>query len=255
MTTPDTELSPLIARLRHELALSQGQLAARAFCTRQYITQLEHGTRTRPSRDLATRLANALGLTGDPRRAFLAAAGHPDPEPAPAEPNADVSALAAALMTDTPYPSLLHDSTWTVRHANQLALRMFTVTGRVLDPGVSLLELVFDTTYRQHFPAWEPWARYMLAQFKRDSRTTLAGDRHHDLLTRLRATQDFARLWRHVDPAPDATPIMPVAFTQVPYGTLHFDVVRMQFVNTPEVWGVVFMPADTAARQLLKDVR
>ncbi|WP_102128520.1 helix-turn-helix domain-containing protein [Deinococcus planocerae] len=256
MTQPDTtEFARLLVRLRRERGYSQGQLAVRARCTRPYVTLLEGGERTRPSRELALRLAHALGLSGEERRAFLAVAGHPESEATPDGAGADVFRLAVGVVDTIPSPSVLHDSTWTVRHANGAALGMFAALGRGVPPGLSLLELVFDVGYRGHFPVWEPWARHMLAQFKRDSLHARRDEAYHALLARLGLLPDFVRLWRHVDPAADATPVMPVAFALSPYGTFHLNVVRMQFVNTPELWGIVFLPGDEAGERFIGSAR
>jgi len=255
MTPQDrTTFAQLLERLRLERGYSQGGLAARARCTRPYITQLERSERTRPSRTLALQLAHALDLRGPDRRAFLAAAGHPESETPPGREEEDVADLAARMVDAIPSPSVLHDSTWTVLHANRIAVQMFVAMGRGVHPGMSLLELVFDPGYREHFPAWEPWARYMLAQFKRDSLHVRRGETYHRLHARLQLLPDFPRLWRHVEPAADATPVMPVAFALSPYGVFHLNVIRMQFVNTPELWGVVFLPEDEAGTQFVRTV-
>ncbi|WP_034388910.1 helix-turn-helix domain-containing protein [Deinococcus sp. YIM 77859] len=253
--TAGSDLATLLARWRRERGLSQEQLAVRAGCTRQYVTQLERGERRRPSRELALRLAHALHLHGDDRRAFLTASGHPETEPEPLPVSGTVAARAETLLNGLPFPGILHDSLWTVQHANVPAMRLFAGTGRALEPGLSLLELVFDPVYRRHFPVWESWARTMLAQFKRDSQPWRRDAAFHGLLARLRPQPDFVRLWRHVDAAAAAVPVMAIAFTQPPYGTLHLEVVRMQFLNTPELWGSVFLPADEAAARLFQAAR
>ncbi|MFC5847374.1 helix-turn-helix domain-containing protein [Deinococcus petrolearius] len=249
-----TTFALLLKRLRAARGFSQGGLAVRARCTRPYISQLERGERRRPSRDLALHLAHALGLHGEERRAFLASAGHPESETTPGGPGAGVGALAARVVDTLPCPGVLHDSTWTIHHANRTAQAMFGAVGRGVRPGLSLLELVFDVGYRAHFPAWEPWARYMLAQFKRDSLHVRRDGAYHALLARLGLLPDFLRLWRHVEPATDTTPVMPVTFALTPYGTFHLNVVRMQFVNTPELWGVVFLPEDEAGARFIQAV-
>ncbi len=115
-------------------------------------------------------------------------------------------------------------------------------------PGVSLLSLVFAEKHRDHFPAWEPWARYVLAQFKRDSLSLSHTPAHAELLRELRALPDFSRLWRHVTPAQDVTPLMPIRYAPPRAPHLTFTLVRVQFVGTPELWGIVFLPEESATK-------
>ena len=50
--------------LRHNLTLSQAQLAKKCNVTQQFIQQIENGKRT-PSLKVAERIAQALGVTVD----------------------------------------------------------------------------------------------------------------------------------------------------------------------------------------------
>ena len=57
-------LENTIYTLRHNLTLSQAQLAAKCNVTQQFIQQIENGKRT-PSLRTAKRIAQALGVTVD----------------------------------------------------------------------------------------------------------------------------------------------------------------------------------------------
>lgn len=68
---------------RRALGLTQERLAERALVSEQAIGALERGNRRFPRRDTVARLANALGLHGDERTRFEAAAsrrGAPRPD-------------------------------------------------------------------------------------------------------------------------------------------------------------------------------
>lgn len=54
----------IIFVLRHNLSLSQADLAARCNVTQQFVQQIEAGKRT-PSLKVAKRIAAALGVTVD----------------------------------------------------------------------------------------------------------------------------------------------------------------------------------------------
>ncbi|WP_291423286.1 helix-turn-helix domain-containing protein [Deinococcus sp.] len=168
-------MSPLIPNLpqvliarRLSLGLTQAALARQVGCTRQYVAQLERGERTRPSAALSLELAHALMLRGPEKQDFLALCGHAAGESSPSEPG-EVDAVAVQLLSLLPPPAVLHDGTWHMRALNSAAVAMLSGLGFDARTGVSLLSLVFDPRHRVHFPGWEPWARYVLAQFKRDS--------------------------------------------------------------------------------------
>ena len=226
---------------RAALGLTQAALARQAGCTRQYVAQLERGERARPSAAVSLGLGRALGLRGAEREAFLSLCGHPAAEPSPREPG-EVDAVAGELLAQLPVPAVLHDGTWHMRRLNAPAQAYLERLGFTARPGVSLLSLVFDPERRAHFPGWEPWARYVLAQFKRDSGRLSRTPAHAELLRELRTLPDFSRLWRHVSPAHDDTPLMPVRYAAPGEPELVFTLVRMQFVGTPELWGIVFLP-------------
>jgi predicted ATPase/class 3 adenylate cyclase len=67
----------LLRRLRTAAGLTQEELAERAELSRRGINDLERGARPLPRRDTVVLLADALGLAGDDRSAFLAASRRP----------------------------------------------------------------------------------------------------------------------------------------------------------------------------------
>jgi len=69
----DASFGRLLRRLRKARDLTQEALAQQAYCAVDTIKKIEAGVR-RPSRQLAAQFADCLGLEGDERTAFLAAA-------------------------------------------------------------------------------------------------------------------------------------------------------------------------------------
>ena len=72
-----TTFGALLRRWRTSAGLTQEELAERAGLSRRGINDLERGARLLPRKDAVTLLADALGLAGDGRSAFLAAARRP----------------------------------------------------------------------------------------------------------------------------------------------------------------------------------
>lgn len=254
VSNEELTFAALLSGLRERQSLSQGALARLARCTRPYIGQLERGERQRPSERLARQLADALHLQGQDRLAFLVAAGC-----APLAPETPLNVeepvlnrYARALVKGSVYPGVLHDSQWNVLYANAAAYGLFRELGDPLVPGESLLGQVFSPHYRSRIPDWEAWARAMLAQFKRDGAHLSGAAERQQLLTRLRALPDFARLWKNVEAAGDPTPTMPIEFVLPDLGPFRLEVIRLTFVGLPELWHVSFLPADEGARRLLQ---
>jgi predicted ATPase/DNA-binding XRE family transcriptional regulator len=71
-TVRTTSFGDLLRRLRLAAGLTQEELAERAGLSRRGITDLERGARTTPRRETLGLLANALGLAGNDRTAFVA---------------------------------------------------------------------------------------------------------------------------------------------------------------------------------------
>src|SRR5262245_46555581 len=69
----DVSFGRLLKKLRKTRDLTQEMLAQQAYCAIDTIRKIETGLR-RPSRQLATQFADCLGLAGDERATFLAAA-------------------------------------------------------------------------------------------------------------------------------------------------------------------------------------
>jgi predicted ATPase/class 3 adenylate cyclase/Tfp pilus assembly protein PilF len=77
MTTPsEGTFGDLLRQLRKDVGLTGAELAERAGLSPRGLNDLERGARTTPRRETAQLLADALGLAGDERVTFLAAARH-----------------------------------------------------------------------------------------------------------------------------------------------------------------------------------
>src|SRR5579871_6613263 len=98
-----TSFGALLRRLRKAANLTQEELAERAGLSRRGINDLERGARLTPRRDTADLLADALGLAGEERAAFLAAARRgPIASDAASEPVVAVTpAVSSPLPTGT----------------------------------------------------------------------------------------------------------------------------------------------------------
>src|SRR5215217_8454451 len=101
MSEPIT-LTQWMKRLRAAHDLTQEQLAEQVGCAAQTVRMLETGRR-RPSREMAERLADVLGVLPEQREAFLRAARTP-PTATPAMPAAGAPAPLATRRVALPQP-------------------------------------------------------------------------------------------------------------------------------------------------------
>src|SRR5579872_2596608 len=69
--TETTSFAGLLRSLRVGAGLTQEELASRAAISHYAISALERGIRTRPHAQTVSLLADALGLEGPPREAFV----------------------------------------------------------------------------------------------------------------------------------------------------------------------------------------
>lgn len=144
MSTAQT--TPFGRALRHWRRLrgvSQLDLAGAAATTTRHLSFLETG-RSRPSREMVERLADALVVPLRERNRLLEQAGL-----SPAYPEGDLAAddLAAfrtvidrLLATHEPYPAFVIDRHWNLVTANAATARLFPHT-----PGVNIVRLLIDT--------------------------------------------------------------------------------------------------------------
>jgi transcriptional regulator with XRE-family HTH domain len=126
---PASELGHLLRFWRRTRRMSQLDLANHARTTSRYVSFVETG-RANPSRDMVARLAGALDVPFRERNALLVAAGFaPHHRELPLDSAAlrhVSSALDTMLAHHEPFPAVVMDRGWTIRHANAGAVRLFS---------------------------------------------------------------------------------------------------------------------------------
>jgi predicted ATPase/DNA-binding XRE family transcriptional regulator len=155
--TPENAFADLLRRFRTDAAITQEELAERAGLSRNAISALERGARSRPQRATVDLLANALDLTGDDLAAFVdaarvARAARAEPSPVIETPNnlplsptsligREVElAQASALLTDDEVRLLTLTGTGGVGKT-RLALEVAANLRRSFPDGVYLIRL------------------------------------------------------------------------------------------------------------------
>jgi len=140
---PGAPASPFGARLRqwrHHRKLSQLALAAVTSTTARHISFLETG-RSRPSRQMVLRLAEALDVNPRDANELLYAAGLPAAYPHAELASPDLApyrtAITRLLAAHEPYPAMVLDRRYTVLLANRACATLF-------GPGVTGSNFVTD---------------------------------------------------------------------------------------------------------------
>lgn len=140
------QTTPFGRALRHWRRLrdvSQLDLAGAAATTTRHLSYLENG-RSRPSRELVDRLADALSIPLRERNRLLEQAGL-----AAAYPEGDLDAddlvafrrvIDRLLATHEPYPAFVVDRHWNLVAANAATARVFPH-----EPGANVIRLLVDT--------------------------------------------------------------------------------------------------------------
>lgn len=233
--------------------LSQLQLSVTAEVSARHLAFLETG-RSRPSRGMVLRLAQALDLPHAAANGFLAAAGFAPHYPVLGWDAPEMAPLRQAaerlLATHAPYPGLVADQMWRIVRLNPPARALFGAVG--LAEGDSLLSLA-------HAPGrimaavenGTEVARHMMSRLRADS--AQGGG-----IPELDAAAAVLAAWPGVATPPEtpAGPVTPTVFRLPDGGRLALFSVLAQFgsaeeVSLPGLKLELMFPADVAARALL----
>ncbi len=155
LSDPSAPFGDLLRRARQAAGLTQAELAERAGLSWRGVNDLERGVRRRPRRDTVALLAAALGLAGEERAAFEAAAhaAHAPPappsSPAPPPPVRGVrppsvlpSAPPSALpIPPTPLIGREHEEAAVAHLLRRQDVRLLTLTGA---PGIGKTRLALQ---------------------------------------------------------------------------------------------------------------
>lgn len=190
-----SDFAQLITQFRQRQGMSQGQLAQATRLSRTYIYHLEAGMRSNPSPHVVQSIARALRLQGEERRtlynSFTSLTGQYINEEQTASELLDFGELAELLVHNTSYPAHSLDRLWFLHSWNEAAITLFEVQQEIAaNEAHHLLELVFDSRRRHHFPGWESLARRLVSDFQYNTRT----------ITHL---PEYKRVWKHLRELPD----------------------------------------------------
>lgn len=257
------QFQDLLRHWRTVRRMSQLALATEAGVSTRHLCFLEKG-RSQPSREMVVLLAQVLDIPLAERNALLVAAGFApvfgmraltEPELAPMQ-----HALDFMLAQQEPYPALVLDDNWDVRHRNTAAARILGA----LRPYYSLpADIAHNALHvlchpggmRPFMPNWEEFTGAYLRLLQREATQGLSPGSAR-LLQALLRYPDVAGLMQARDSGPADTPMVSM---RLRYGAreLSFFVTLTTFamprdVTLQQVKIECFFPADEATARLAR---
>ncbi|MGL4241763.1 MAG: helix-turn-helix domain-containing protein [Beijerinckiaceae bacterium] len=257
---PEQTFGDHLRRWRMTRRLSQLDCALDAEISQKHLSFIESG-RSRPSREMVLRLAEALRVPLRETNRMMLAAGY---APAYAERQLDDPALTAAraaieliIKGHEPFPALAVDRRWNLLAANAAVGRLLGLVAapKLLEPPINVLRLGLDPGGLQpHIANFGEWRRHLLQRLRQQAEA--AGDpelhRLHGELTALPAAAAIEL------PAPEqaAALVIPLQL-RTPAGLLSFISTTTVFgapldITLSEIALETFYPADDATSQALR---
>ncbi len=210
---PSTGIGALLREWREARRLSQLALSLEAGVSARHISFIETG-RSRPSRDMVTRLAEVMDIPLRERNALLVAAGY-----APVYPETRLDelplervrrAIELTLRQQEPYPAFVIDRYWDVVMTNEAAVRITRYLGGS-GAHANVVHQVFDPDdMRPAIVNWEEVAADLLQRLRDQIRAMPSDERTRDLLNEALAYPDPPEADQQ--PARSPEPLLPLVF-------------------------------------------
>lgn len=205
---PPSHAGSLLREWRTSRRLSQLELALEANVSPRHLSCVETG-KAQPSRDMISRLADALGMPLRERNALLVAAGFAPkyretelstPEMVPVR-----RAIEFILQHQNPYPAIVTNRHWDILLMNDATVRIFNL----LRPGgpkhVNMLRQIFDPEdMRSVLRNWEELAIDIIRHLHNQVAQTPSDTKARELLEEVLAYPGVPAQWRtrELDSAP-----------------------------------------------------
>jgi transcriptional regulator with XRE-family HTH domain len=259
MRETDNPFPALCRRWRQQRHLSQQALAEAAAISQRHLSWLESG-RSRPSRSMVQRLAEALDIPLRERNTLLQAAGF---APLYRESSLDEPLMAAVrdaleriLEHHQPYPALVMDRNWNWVMGNPAAEQLMALVGVTVDAGpVNIAEATLREDGLLRYIRNRDTALPLFAQRLR-SEAVATGNRA--MIAQIEHLTRRAGIPGAADPA-GGTPLLPVLPLELEFGDLRLSLFTVlstfgtpQDVTTDELRIESFYPADQTTRAFLE---
>jgi transcriptional regulator with XRE-family HTH domain len=211
-----THAGTLVREWRTSRRLSQLDLALEANVSPRHLSCVETG-KSQPSREMISRLADALGMPLRERNALLVSAGYApkyreteltSPEMGPVR-----RAIEFILQHQEPYPAIVTNRHWDMLLTNDATVRVFDI----LRPGgpkhVNVLHQIFDPRdMRSVIRNWEELAIDIIRHLHNQVAVAPSDTKARALLDEVLAYPDVPEGWRTREPGSAPQPLMNTVF-------------------------------------------
>lgn len=260
---PRPQVGALLREWRAARRLSQLDLALDAGMSPRHLSCLETG-KAQPSRDMVTRLADALDMPLRERNALLVAAGYAPryPETALATPElAQVRrAIEFILAQQEPYPAFVLNRRWDVLMANEAAMRVngFVMRGRA-SAHRNMIRQIFDPNdLRPAVANWEEVAGDLIHHLHSEVAAAPTDLAARELLDEVLAYPGVPARWRMRDldsaPAPLLTTVLQRDDQQLRFFSTITTFGTPRDVTLDELRIECCFPVDEATTQLCREL-
>jgi transcriptional regulator with XRE-family HTH domain len=213
---PDAGVGAILRYWRCARRLSQLELALEADVSSRHLSYVETG-RSRPSREMLLRLADALEVPLRERNALLVAAGfaprYYETSLAAPEMAQMRGAVELILRQQQPFPAFVLDRYWNIVMANDAAPRCTRFLLGAEPTETNMLRLCLHPNgLRPTMPNWEETAADLIRHLHHQIATSPADERAKDLLAEVLAYPGTPTHWRTRDVTTPPTPLLTTFF-------------------------------------------
>ncbi|MGH7526337.1 MAG: helix-turn-helix domain-containing protein [Gemmatimonadales bacterium] len=208
-------MGPLLREWRRSRRLSQLDLALQMDVSARHLSRVECG-RAQPSRDMVSRLADALGMPLRERNGLLAAAGYAREYP---ETGLDSPAMAEVRRAiefiighQEPYPAFVLNRQWDVLMASRGAARVTAFLCGGTRHSNMLLQFFDPEDLRAAVVNWEEVARDLMRHLHDEVAAAPEESPIHGLLEQVLGYPGVPSHWRTRDLGGEPPPVLTVEF-------------------------------------------
>jgi transcriptional regulator with XRE-family HTH domain len=255
-----SDVGVLIRRWRTVRGLSQLALSATSSVSLRHLSFIETG-RANPSRAMVLKLADVLDVPLRERNGLLLAAGF---APVYQESSLDGPQLAAvrgaldAIMAQQePYPALVMDRDWNIRHSNGAAARFFAFLqagqpGTVPGPPNVLRRMFHPDGVRRYVRNWPEVCEALVRRVRREAIGGAADERAQSMLREVLGYEGVPDSLRSMDVTAPTLPVVPIRYARDGREFEYFSTVTTlgtaQDVTLQELRIECFFPANDETR-------
>jgi transcriptional regulator with XRE-family HTH domain len=212
-----THVGALLREWRLSRRLSQLDLALQTDISSRHLSYVENG-KSRPSREMITRLTESLAVPLRERNTLLVAGGYAPMYPETALDTPKLAqmrfAIEAMLRQQEPYPAFLLNRHWDVLMANEAARKVnrFMLGGRDSKHGNMLRQIFDPADLRPAIENWEDVAGNLLRHLHNEVAALPSDTKARQLLDEMLAYPDVPGHWRYRELGQAPAPVLTTSF-------------------------------------------